>query len=91
MTPMLTQSVITLKDLFECTCKPGYSGNGDNCTDDYISVETWIVLLRLYHLPRVHAFESVESKKDIFKCTNTSLKSSLIDKVIVVIISIYYE
>ena len=46
MTPMLMQSVITLKDLFECTCKPGYSGNGVNCTDDdYISVETWIVLL----------------------------------------------
>ena len=56
------------KGSFQCTCKPGYSGNGVNCTADYISVETWIVLmLRLfkYHLPRVHAFESVESKRDI--------------------------
>ena len=25
---------------FECTCKPGYSGNGVNCTGDYISVKT---------------------------------------------------
>ena len=30
---------------FECTCKPGYSGNGVNCTGDYISVKTWIVLM----------------------------------------------
>ena len=45
---------------FECTCKPGYSGNEVNCTDDYILVEIWIVLMfRLfkYHLPRDHAFE----------------------------------
>ena len=33
--------------------------------------------------------ESVESIRDISKCTNKSLKSSLIDKVIVVIISNY--
>ena len=30
---------------FECTCKPGYSGNGVNCTGDYISAKTWIVLM----------------------------------------------
>ena len=66
---------------FECTCKPGYSGNGVYCIGDYILVETWVVLmLRLfqYHLSRVHAFESVESKRDISKCKNKSLKSSLI-------------
>ena len=34
---------------FECTCKPGYSGNGVHCTGDYILVKTWIVLmLRLF-------------------------------------------
>ena len=34
---------------FACTCKPGYSGNGVNCTGDYILVKTWIVLmLRLF-------------------------------------------
>ena len=37
-------------------------------------------MLRLfqYHLSRVHAFELVESKRDVSKCTNKSLKSSLI-------------
>ena len=40
-----------------------------------------------YHLSRVHAFESVESIRDISKCTNKSLKSSLTDKVIVAMIS----
>ena len=30
---------------FECTCKPGYSGNGVNCTGDYTSVKTWIALM----------------------------------------------
>ena len=37
-------------------------------------------MLRLfqYHLSRVHAFESVEPKRDISKCKNKSLKSSLI-------------
>ena len=25
---------------FECTCKPGYSGNGVHCTGDYILVKT---------------------------------------------------
>ena len=45
---------------FECTCKPEYPRNGVNCTDDYILVEIWIVLMfRLfkYHLPRDHEFE----------------------------------
>ena len=66
---------------FECTCKGGYSGNGVDCIGDYISVKSWIVLmLRLfqYHLSRVHAFELVKSKRDVSKCTNKSLKSSLI-------------
>ena len=40
-----------------------------------------------YHLSRVHAFESVKSIRDISKCTNKSLKSSLTDKVIVAMIS----
>ena len=50
-------------------------------------------MLRLskYYLARVHAYESVESKGDISKCTNKGLKSGLIDKVIVVVISSYYE
>ena len=30
---------------FECTCKPGYSGNGVDCTGNYILVKTWIVLM----------------------------------------------
>ena len=30
---------------FECTCKPGYSGNGVDCTGDYILVKTWIILM----------------------------------------------
>ena len=51
---------------FECTCKPGYSGNGVDCTGDYILAKTWIVLmLRLFSIIRVHAFGSV----DISKCT----------------------
>ena len=30
---------------FNCTCKPGYSGNGVHCTGNYILVKTWIVLM----------------------------------------------
>ena len=30
---------------FECTCKPGYSGNGVNCTGDCTSIKTCIALM----------------------------------------------
>ena len=51
---------------FECTCKPGYSGNGVNCTGDFISVKTRMdrrIVKAITEfsiiLSRVHAFESL--------------------------------
>ena len=60
---------------FECTCKPGYSGNGVDCTGNYIVVKTWIVLmLRLFQYHSSSCFwVSSPSIRDISKCINKSL------------------
>ena len=51
---------------FECTCKPGYSGNGFDCTGDYILVKTWIVLmLTLGRTQQIHTPTVVQGGQEM--------------------------